>query len=207
MHSSKASRKAFWALPLPQVTASLSKLPWQSGRARGAAHGSPVTPQLPLVAGPQPCCRGTATIGAAGCQRSSAPGSPRHAAVTAKGPRDAGGGRNCFLARGYCMRRGWDKSEEARLLGRRALFRAQVAREDCSSSSCVKAQRALAPPLLKLGEHFLENIPIVLRSPPLPSPFCERSTCSGSRPKDGAEGRCCQVRRLSLQLQLSRCSS
>lgn len=107
----------------------------------------------------------------------------------------------------FSMGRGWDKSEEARLLGRRALFRAQVAREDCSSSSCVKAQRALAPPLLKLGEHFLENIPIVLRSPPLPSPFCERSTCSGSRPKDGAEGRCCQVRRLSLQLQLSRCSS
>lgn len=46
----------------------------------------------------------------------------------------------------FSMGRGWDKSEEARLLGRRALFRAQVAREDCSSSSCVKAQRALAPP-------------------------------------------------------------
>lgn len=49
-----------------------------------------------------------------------------------------------------------------------------------------------SPP--QLGKHFLENILIVLRSPPLPSLFWKRSTCSGNKPKDGGNvGRSSQV--------------
>lgn len=51
--------------------------------------------------------------------------------------------------------------------------------------SHVKALTETTPSPPQLGKHFLENIPIVLWSPPLPSLFWMRSACSGNEPKDG----------------------
>lgn len=63
---------------------------------------------------------------------------------------------------------------------------------------CRSANRDTSFPS-QLGKHFLENIPFVLQSPPLPSLFWKRSTCSGNKPKDGSNaGRYGQACRLSL---------